>query len=231
MVLGLLLRNYHSLIQEGDGDREHSCLKFFLLFFHRVNSKNYKRLIMRILVDYQIDCPAFREYEARWGTTMSLSGGVGSRVSGDWVVEYFNSLLSEAAKASMSVENLIKQGGALSYTHAVNKTFIASAKGLDDKNQKIGHKTVAEHFKDLSEEMAPLDLYTCKGRQGYAGVPQIHSSLFFNSSDRVDIEDYVESYIDRVKRRIGMADTRASQAEGVTEDEDSEAEDDDDNLI
>ena len=70
---------------------------------------------------------------------LGLSGGVGSRVSGDWVVEYFNSLLSEAAKASMSVENLIKQGGALSYTHAVNKTFIASAKGTYKKSKMDFH--------------------------------------------------------------------------------------------
>lgn len=96
ITLGLLYLNFKDAVREGDGDRDITVWKYFMLIWMATGHKNYSVEAFTLLSQYYLFLPPNQAAQLKWSRFINVHGLPGHNISCDLHMEHLNRLIKTA---------------------------------------------------------------------------------------------------------------------------------------
>lgn len=198
LLYGLVLMEFSSSIEEGDGDRLFDLYKLCLLLYKSGGNTKYSYVVLLHLVKIECLLSPFEAHRLKWNLFYNKNGGNGKNIPLDLRKEQLNKVLKTMWRAL---------GSNIDETNAsrVAKTLEMMDQMIEsiDKDCNYGQRQGRRNIK--SEEAAVLQISSdlmekqvfklTPGRKGHASFPTFSGNLF-EGMDYKDLHKWMKQHVE-----------------------------------
>jgi L1 cell adhesion molecule like protein len=201
--LGLLLRNFHDAVHEGDGNRIVRVWKFLLLLFRGYNKTKYAYAALHLQAEIKALLSESKAHELIWNRTVNDRYGSGNRKSNDLKMENLNLIAKEsyrhAGMQNITPEYAVKVGKSMQSVHNLVESM--TKEGATKATSYHTDKTLSGTFRKLVQIVQEANIFTVHPGREYSAFPKFNKNVLHHI-DYKSLNDWMKKHKRKWQKKL-----------------------------